>query len=437
MRGRMRQSLRAGAATLTLLAATVAGCGEQSRVAPDATITISGLLTGPDGAPAPKRPVRLGTGISDGDGALAVLTIGLSCTTGACTGNLRDATTDDAGRFIFSLVGRDTQSSFGEAVSVLVSATGSPEPDQVSGPLTSARFQVQTEALELPTLPLVDPDLVLEGGSQVVARWTANRAGPYDLTFEAGEEVPVWLARTTEPTVDVDPRLLEDTAGRVVVGARYEEAVEGSPVEMRWRSPGVPYAAGAGAPPSRGRPCRYVDVGGVPSGEPALCDLTDGDLHSEAAPPVCPASAATCTPAAAIVELGAPVPAELVVVRGCDGGCGVEVSSDGTTFHPVGAAADGFGTVSLDGTLVTAVKVGLGSGLTRLREVSVWGPAPAPALVALDAAGRDALAEPYGGRVDDDRRPSMLLVALAAAGVGGVLVGIGVALGRRRAPVDR
>ena len=440
MRALERHSLRAGVAGLALAASVLSACGEQSRVAPDATITISGLLVGPDGGPAAKRPVRLGTGITDGEGALAVLTIGLSCTTGACTGNIRDATTDDAGRYAFSLEGRDTQSSFGEAVSVLVSATGSPATDEVSGPLTSARFQVQTEALELPALHLVDPGLTLEGTNQVVARWAATRPGPYDLTFDDGQQVPVWLARTADSSAAVDPRLLEDTAGRAVVGGSYEDAVEGSSVEVRWRSPGVAYAAGAGAPPSRGRPCRYVDGAGTTVAEPAACELTDGDLGSEAAAPTCPPAAdgtAPCAPTAAIVELGTPVPAELVVVRGCDGGCAVEVSTDGTAFRPVGGVADGFGTVSLDGTPVTAVKVGLSSELAGLREVSVWGPTPTPALVALDAAGRDALTRPYGGRSTDEERPSVLLVALAAAIVGAVLVGIGVALGRRRAAVDR
>jgi len=434
VRGCRRRLARASATVLALLV-TAAACGDQSRVAPDATITISGVVLGPDGDPVVQRPVRLGTGITDGEGVLAVLTVGLSCTGGACTGDVRDAATDDAGRFAFTLEGRDTQSSFGEAVSVLVSATGSPAPDEVSGPLSSARFRVQTEALELPALHFVDPDLTVDGTTQVVTRWEPTSPGPYDLTFDDGHEVPVWRIRTAEPTATVDPRLLEDTAGRVVVGGAHEDAIEGSDVELRWRSPGVGYAAGAGAPPSRGRTCRYVDLAGTASGESDSCELTDGDLASQATTPSCRPDAPMCELAAAIIDLGSPVPAELVAVRGCDGGCSVEVSADGTSFRPVGAVPEEFGVVALDGAPVSRVKVGLGAEPSGLREVSVWGPAPATALVSLDSAGREALAQPYADG-SDDQRPSLLLAGLAAAAAGAVLVGLGVALGRRRAAVS-
>jgi len=413
---------------------SAAACGEQSRVDPEAAVTVTGLVVAPDGAAAVGRAVRLGTGITVGEGAFAVLTVGLSCTTGACTGNVRDSTTDAAGRYEFEIQGKETQSSFGEAVSVLVSASGRPAGDQLSGPVTSARFRVQTEQVGLPALELVDPGLVLEATAGVTARWSSPRPGPYELTFEQGLEVPVWLARTAESAAAVDARVLEDTSGRAVVAGGYEEAIEGSQVEVRWRSPGTPYAAGAGAPPSRGRPCQFVDAAGVVGEATAACGLTDADLASVAvAPPMCakPSDDRACDVAvAAIVDLGEPVRAELVVVRGCEGGCAVEVSGDGTTFWPAGSSSDGFGAVALDGQPVRAVKVGLGSGI-GLREVSVWGPAPADPLRSVGDEERAELASPYGDGSSGDEGPPTLLVVIAALAAAAVLVAAGVVLGRR------
>jgi hypothetical protein len=413
----------------------VAACSEQSRVAPDAVVSITGGVQAPDGAPAADRPVKLGTGITEGEGAYAVLTVGLSCTSGACRGKVRDATTDGAGHYAFTLKGSDTQSTFGEAVSVLVSATGQPATGQVSGPMSSARFRVQAANVVLPTLPLVDPGLSVDGTDGILARWRTTRGGPYDLSFENGSDVPVWLVHTTDSQVAIDPRVLEDTAGRAVVAGAQEEAIEGSKVALRWRSPGVPYAAGAGVPPSRGRPCRYVDATGAATEHEGACPLTDADLAGATAPPpVCPpggAGGACPPPVAAVVDLGAPVPAELVVVRGCQGGCAVEVSDDGTSFRPAGSVADDFGLAALDGRPVRAVRVGVGSGF-GLREVSVWGPAPKQALHEIDDHDRARLAKPYGGGGGDDGLPLLLVVAAAVAAAA-ALVGVGVAVGRGRA----
>jgi len=438
VRGAAR-SIRFGGAALGVVAlVTLGGCGDQSRVDPNAAVVVTGLVTDPGGAPAADRPVRLGTGVTVGDGAFAVLTAGLSCTTGACTGNVRDASTDATGRYTFTLKGADTQSTFGEAESVLVSASGSPTADQVSGPMASARFQVQTEQVEPPRLELVDPALSIEATNGVTARWASPRPGPFELTFEDGEQVPVWLSRTAESTVSVDPRLLEDTAGRVVVGGGSEDAIEGSKVEMRWRSPGVPYAGGAGAPPSRGRPCRYVDAADSVADGPRACGVTDGDLTSAVAvPPVCAAANDTqCEAATAVViDLDPSVPAELVVVRGCEGACAVEVSADGTTFRSAGAASDAYGVVPLDGQALRAVRVGLGTGF-GLREVSVWGPAPPSALRPLTKGQQADLAAPYGGSRHKRTLP-WPLVGVAVAVAASVMIGVGIAIGRRRAAPAR
>ncbi|MFZ6002899.1 MAG: hypothetical protein ACOYXM_03105 [Actinomycetota bacterium] len=434
----MTDPRRASRVAAIALAASVmvAACGEQSRVAPDAAINVTGSVLLPGGSAAAKRPVKLGTGVSEGDGAFAILTLGLACTTGICTGNVRDALTDEAGRYAFTLKGSDTQSSFGEAVSVLVSASGPVPEGDVSGPMSSARFRVQAETLELPQLELIDPGLALSDADGVVATWSTTKAGPYELSYENGTDVPVWLERTTESTARVDSRLLEDTAGRVVVAGQVEETIEGSKVEVRWRSPGAPYASGVGAPPSRGRTCRYVDSTGAVAEAGGQCGLTDGDLATQSPIAVtCPTTTpeAPCpTPVAAIIDLGEPLPAELAVIRGCEGGCAIEASADGSTFQPVGSASDGFGSVGLNGEPVRALKVGLGSG-TGLREVSVWGPAPATSLIAVDDEDRSDLAAPYSGAGGAGTgRPSLALILVAVAAIAALLLGMGVLLGRRQ-----
>ena len=409
-------------------------CSESSRVDPEATVTISGEVRNSAGEVVEGRPVSLGTGVSIGDGTFGVLTLGLSCTTGSCSGDVWDTTTGADGRYVFTLEGQDTQSSFGEAESVLVSVSGTPAADEVSGPVTTARFLVQSAALSVPSLELVDAGLLVEGGDTVDVRWQSGRSGPYELRFEADEPTPVWTTRTVEPAATVDPRLLEDTAGRVVVGGRYEDAIEGSDVEMTWRSAGLPYVAGAGPPPSRGRACSFIDATRREQMiEP--CALTDGDLDSAPLPPmVCqePETDAACTPAiAAVVDLGRPMPVELVVVRGCEGGCAVEVSADGTAYRPVDPASEGFGSIILDGQPVRSVRVGLGEGVSGLREVSVWGPRTGEALRAVDDDRRSDLSSPYVGSEDGHGIP--LIVALVAAfAIVTVLVGAGFLLGRRR-----
>ncbi len=429
----------------TVAAALVlAACGEQSRVDPDATIHVGGVVRHTDGSPVAGRPVQLGAGITDGEGAFAVLTLGLSCQTGECRGAVRDTTTDDNGRYDFTLEGHETQSSFGEAVSILVSATGAPPDGRVSGALVSARFRVQSEQVSMPPLALVEPDLVLDRASDaldVIASWSTDRPAPYDLSFETDAVTPLWRVTTADQGATVDARILEDTAGRVVVAGGHNETIEGSDVAVRWRSAGVGFAAAAGPPPSRGRPCRYLDAAGRHT-VASPCALTDGELTTiGSAPQVCadPVDGeppADCeAPTVVELDLGAAVPAELVVVRGCEDGCAVETTGDGVTYRPVGSVSDDFGAVLLDGQPTTAVRVGLGSSAFGLREVSVWGARPdRPALRPIDDSTRDELGASYGGGADGTGGNGLPwpVVGAAAVAAAAVLIGLGFAAGRRR-----
>lgn len=425
---------------LLTLATALAAC-ETSPIDPEAEVHVRGQVTAPDGGPLGNRPVRLGTGVGFGDGAVGVITLGLSCTDGSCSGNVFDATTDSNGSFDITMKGRDTQSSFGEPLSVLVGSSAAPGAGQVSGPTVAARFRVMTEDVRLPVLSLVDPGLVLKTSVPIEATWSTPRPGPYELTFEGRSTLPVWKLVTTGSPATVDPRLLEDTVGRALLSATATDAIEGSDVTIRWRSPGVPYVAGAGAPPSRGRPCHYVDAAGNRDDTGPECRLTDGDLaRGDTTSPVCrpgptPDEPVCAAAVAAEVDLARPVPAELIAVRGCTGGCPVEVSDDGSSFRAVGSVSDDFGLVGLDGRPVRAVRVGLGPNGTEaeLREISVWGPIPAaPPLGVVDAGRTDDLREALGVDGGDNSGPPPWLLVLAGVAILGIVAGVAYRAGRRR-----
>lgn len=403
---------RAIALLLVLLAL---GCSEQSRVDPKATVTVLGAFRDAAGAPLQDRPVRLGSGVSTGDGTLAYLTLGLACTSGICRGRVRDTETDARGGYRFTLKGRDTQSSFGEAESFLLTGSAAPRADQVSGAAVSARFTIQHADLQLPVLSLVDPALQVRAqGAQVAASWTTPAPGPYALTFETDSLVPVWRAQATGRMATLDPRLLEDTAGRAVLSGSATDKVVGSDLAIAWRSPGIGYAAAAGAPPSRGRSCGEGD-----------CWLTDGDLSTPSRP-VCPEGAKCPYTSSATVDLGGLVSTELVVVRGCAGGCAVDVSADGRSYRSLGSVSDEFGAVALPRAHVRYVRVGLGRN--GLREVSVWG-AAAGVLKNLDERASELLQEPFNPQQDEQHHwPIAIAAVLVALG----LLGVGFAAGRRR-----
>jgi hypothetical protein len=414
-------------ASLLALLLVLAGCSEQSRVDPKATVTVSGTFRDATGQPLDGRPVRLGSGVSNGDGTLAALTLGLACTSGVCRGRVHDTRTGDDGTYRFTLKGRDTQSSFGEAESFLLTSTAAPTGDQVSGAATSARFRIQAAQLDVPTLDLVDPSLrIAPVAGKVAATWSTKRSGPFGLTFETASITPVWRATSTGSRLDLDPRLLEDTTGRVVLSGSSTDRVVGSDVTIMWRSPGVGYASGTGAPDSRGRTCT-LDSGGD------RCRLTDGDLSSlEPLSARCQAGKAPdgspCAPPHwATIDLGAAGPMELVVIRGCAGGCTVEVGTDGKTFRPAGSVSDDFGSVALSRTPVRYVRVSLGK--QGLRQISVWGPAEG-VLRPLDQPATQKLQKPFGPSSGLRDHRAAVAVACVLAGLG--LAGVGYAAGRRR-----
>jgi len=376
----------------------LAACS-QSDVDPEADVVIEGRVLDVDGSPLDDRPVHLGVGMSPGDLGVAVLTLGLSCTGGEC-GDRFDTTTDGDGAYSLTLKGSDTQSFFGSAEETVLSASAAPGDGEVSGASVSATFEVQTERVRLPDLALVDPGVRVERDEV-----TWDPASGFDVAaFETDAAVPVW--RTTGAgSAPVDGRILEDATGRVVVAGVVADEIEGSDVRIVRRSPGIGFVGPYGAPPSRG-------AGG---------ELTDGDLVTDVA-----------LTAPATIALTDAVPAELVVVRGCEATCAVETSADGQTFVAAGAVTGAHGVIELPGADVRVVRV----TATSLREVSVWGPAPE---IEREDADESSLRDVFGiAGGDDDGSPSPWLVAIAAAAAGGMLVAVSRARrGGARAAGDR
>lgn len=427
---------RARLVAAVLLAVLAVAC-ETSRVDPDAEVRVSGKVLAPDGSPAADRPVRLGGGVGDDDAGLALLTLGLSCAGGGCTGRVFDATTTSNGAFTFTLKGRDTQGTFGKVRSQLVTVAAKPGEGQVSGAAASARFNIQTERVSLPTLSLVDPGLrLVPVGKSVSTRWSTRRAGPYEVTFEGPSAVPAWRTRSAAFGASVDGRVLEDTAGRVVVSGDSEDRIEGSDVTLRWRSPGLPYASTAGGPPSRGAPCTYGTAATAPI--ELSCGLTDGNLSSSQPQPTqChtpdrpggPQPTGGCAKLDVVtINLAQRLRPDLVVLRGCASGCPVSTSADGRVFRPAGTATGDYATLRLDRRPTSAVRIRLGT--SQLREVSVWEPVPqAIPLQPVDQRGLQDLRKPYA---DEDEGPHWRLYLLAGVLVLVVAVGVAYQLGRRQ-----
>lgn len=414
---------------LGLASALLASCAEQSNVDPDAPIAVHGTALGVDGEALADRPVRLGTSATGADVGFGILTVGLSCIGGGCSGDAFDTTTDSSGAYRFDITGRDTQSTFGEAAAVLVSTSASPAGGMAAGPSVSAQLKIQAADVPLPDLRLVDvrPSLATEGGA-VTTSWDATAAaGPYTLSFIDAQGAVVWEVTGSEAEATVDGRVLEAARGVATVATTTADAVEGSDVTITHRSSGAGFVGGFGVAPSVGAPCAALGEAGAATPLPS-CPLTDGTTRRGAVPgTVCPEVAGSttstaCGPLTGVqVELGEPTPTELVVVKGCAGACRVEVVGPDGVVTDVGAVAPRFGTVRFEERPVTAVRV-LGSELADLTEVAAW---PRVADVAALAPLEDPASVLDLGEGDEVSTPLVVgavAALVAAAGLFGALI---------------
>lgn len=436
--GRRQAGCRRPILLLPLTALLVlAACAEQSNVDPAASVTVRGSVRDSDGSPLAARPVRLGSGVTVLEGGAGVLTLGLFCVEDACSGDSFDTTTSDDGMFSFDLAGSDTRSAFGEATSFLLSTSASPPSDSPAGPAISARFRIQTTDVVLPDLDLVDPapQLGAVDGSVVVGWDGAVAPGPYVISFADRTGDAVWEAAEAAAAFRVDGRVLEDSSGQVTVAGSRADAIEGSDVMIDWRSSSVAFRGGSGAPPSRGAACELHAGDGTVQPLPE-CGLTDGSFRPAALPiSVCPDQqpepAAGCRPVERVrVRLPSPVPADLLVVRGCTDPCrAATVPEAGTEPTDAGPVSGAFGTVALDGSSVVAVDITTADAAS-LTELSVWSPVPdRPALLPID--------EPAGfGAASDDgeSRRWWVIVAIGLVLVTGLALGVVIGRRSRSAP---
>jgi hypothetical protein len=410
-----RRATLAGALVLLL---SLAACTDQSKVAADAPVRVSGTVRDTTGAPLGDRPVQLGAGVTNLEGGFGVLTAGLFCLSGACSGDAFDTTTAADGTYALELTGKDTQSAFGEATSFLLSASGAPDAAHPTGPAVGARFRIQTEDLSLPALQLVDPQPRLASAdAHLLMQWDATVApGPYEVEFvDVDDQSLVWAVSTPGAEALIDGRVLEDALGRATVGGSSKDAIEGSDLDISWVSASLAFGGGFGAPPSRGAACEAIAADGT-STPMAPCPLTDGSFAST-----------TTVTRRVRTTLPSPVAADLIVVRGCTATCRVWVTPEGAPAPiEVNAVSAPFAALALDGAPLVAVDVELPSdGIASLAEVSVWAPAPADASPLRAVDDPSALGVPADA---DEGRGWWLIVA------GGLLLltvlALGIAVGR-------
>jgi hypothetical protein len=381
--GSGRRSGRATAALLALLGpALLSGC-QTSHLDTAAKVNLTGSLAGPDGRPLGGQHVVLlkeaDLGELLGGGVAIVATLGIACATSAppaiCRGTHATATGPDGG-FRLGLTGSDTQGTFGQASTFDLTATLAPAAGEAEGASVTDSFDFQVADLALPQLRVWHPQLsVATSGGRLRVGWSAlpgSGYGPnpaYTVRFTAPGGAQVWSAGGQPAGVDVDPRVLEDSRGSVLVEARTEGAAQGTPVTTFERSQQLAYQGSAGPPPSRGRPC-FVQTAAGETLALTPCSLTDGDLR----PGRGLHAPAPGVHTAAYVALGGVRPVSLVVVRGCVGICTVETSNDAQTWTSLGTGQGAAFALSGPPSLRAAdVRVRSAVSLdTGLDQISVW-----------------------------------------------------------------
>jgi hypothetical protein len=452
-------------ALLALGAVLVACTGSPSEVDPDARIDIAGRVAHADGKAIPGVRVAMSREADLGEVFAVFATLGLACIdahTDVCLGS-RITRSGSDGRFAYRLKGKDTQGFAGTASTMVLTSAAGPRADEVLGPISTYRFQVQTEALDIP-LRMWEPRL--EGatgsfGARVTWQRVPATAVPglnaatvaHEIEFRRDDEV-VWTVGKARSGLAFDPRLLEDTVGSAAVTARLEDQrvsdARGRRVDLVLRSGARAYDSPAGAPPSRGRACAIADGSGRLVYQPT-CALTDGDFEEDFAPSVCTGASSCSEPPhrSAVVDLGAQRSLSLIVIRGCRDRCTVETSRDAKSWRGAGIASTEDAALRV-APLVRAryVRITASTTVDGLREVSAWtgGPGVAAGPLFVDPG---AITKP-GGTTPPAASPTIIaldrgegssgwrLVALGAlCAVGGALVATLLGRRKRRSPMPR
>lgn len=382
-------SLRFLLVILALALCQLAVACSPSQVDPGATVTIAGSLRDQSGGPVAGGKVVLAPRAEAPEllGGLLVtaLSLGTVCLADPppepCASFLRDASVVDSGpdgSFAFSLAGSEVRTFFGNARSLGVSAGLPAPPDGVEGPAVLAMFKVQTEQLDLGPLRFWEPEFASSRGR---AGWDPapkdlGTGSGYRLEFTSDAGEPIWGVAAGTTRVEYDPRVLEDSGGRVSVTARRKGVAPGTTTDVLYRSVQLHFTGGGSAPPSRGKPCSIQNGNSAAVALPS-CEATDGRLGAVVDFPAAPgvpdgaADPAAAEPRWVVVDMGGPINPSLVVVRGC--GCAVEGSLDGSNWGSIATARTVEAAITPPrNTSVRFIRVGGQGQLSGLREVSIW-----------------------------------------------------------------
>jgi hypothetical protein len=372
---------------------TIVACGT-SKVADDATVTVKGRLSLPDGAPAAGITVGLmkqpGAFDALAEIGLTVTTVGLACLTrkvSICQG-ARKATTDSDGRFSFTMSGQDSKSTLGNPSDFLVSAQLAAKDGELAGPSVQTRFAIDAETVEVAPMRFWRPgSLVLRPGPATIAYAFDAIDVPkprYSVTIEDRDGNPVWVHGSAGRDGDLDARAGADVQGGFFVAAAASQADHGVTFLETYFSQHLAFTGVAGAPTSRHRPCAVASSAGQ-ARFGTECVLTDG-VYREAYPAqTCPAASPSPSgePCAANtwawVDLGSPRPVGAVFLHGLGlsgGNAVIDTSDDGTTWSVRSQVkTDAYLRVPLNRVVARYLRVRGGverDTIGRLAEIAVW-----------------------------------------------------------------
>ena len=394
---------------MLLLTAGLAGCTDHGSDAGSATPVdpssvpahaaqvsgpaVTGAVRTPDGAPVPGARVEVTLVRSKEErrsvGIGAAFSLGLACFADkrGCRAPHRDGVSATDGSFAVAMPVNNGDPPVGVAVSVVA---GADAQHRVGTTVVLPASAAKGARIEVPVA--ADPLRLRKTGRQLRVRMPTVRgvapggAVTVSLSQLAVEgDVSAATADFSETAVRLpfDLRVAEDS--RLLVVARQAARLRGpaGTYDADMSASGV--LAGTLVPASRDAACSLTDSRGRARLQKP-CGLTDGALGTPWTADDDPRCARGPCPGTAqhdhrdvVVRLARPVPARLLVVRGCGFTCVVSVSADGRHYRELpapasGAGVDGFYVQPLSGAQVRTVRVRTATGgfFSKLREVSVF-----------------------------------------------------------------
>lgn len=355
-------------------AVLLAACGfEQSKIDPEAVVTISGKILDSAGHPLANSKVALLRGVDEvtqiRDFVSAAGTIGIVCLTDtppvACQNAL--TRTDDAGAYTFTIAGGVTQRLLGEAATMAVVVRAPAGSSEVGGPAVAAAFKVQTTTLKLPDLHIWDPKVEHDFGNATDSwNWPKLPSGDggsptYGLEFADRYGWSWWLTGPTRSGKTIDVRIFEDLNGVSDLAAEAKGTATGTAVAFNYVSGSVAFRGTSGPPASRGALCAPLANGGVGTFSP--CWLTSGNLGDQ--------TSHFYGGNGVVIDLGRETAISLVVAKGCSGRCSLALSADLATWSDAGGLSGEYATAPI--TRNSAARYVRITGSTGyLRQIAIW-----------------------------------------------------------------